>query len=70
MATKSFSVFGMNCQHCVANIKNAVESIEGVSSVKIFQEQQFLKIEADPMPPLETLNKVLSENGHYQLTEL
>lgn len=70
MPSKKFSVTGMSCQHCVGNVKRAIESIEGVQSATVLQHEHLLKIEADPMPALDMLNKVLSEKGHYQVAEL
>ncbi len=31
----TFDVDGMSCQHCVANVKKALESLDGVDSVEV-----------------------------------
>ena len=31
----TFDVDGMSCQHCVANVKKAVEAVDGVNGVEV-----------------------------------
>lgn len=69
MAEKRFLVSGISCQHCVANVKRALGSLKGVSSLKVLQNEQLLIIHADPMPSVETLNELLSPGGHYKIKE-
>ena len=33
--TKTLKVEGMMCQHCVAHVKKALESVDGVASVEV-----------------------------------
>ena len=35
MSEISFKIDGMSCQHCVASVKKAVDSVEGVSSSEV-----------------------------------
>lgn len=35
MATRTISVKGMSCGHCVASVKEALEKIPGVSNVSV-----------------------------------
>jgi len=35
MATRTISVKGMSCGHCVASVKEALEKIPGVSNVTV-----------------------------------
>ena len=30
METKEYTITGMSCQHCVANVKKSLEALEGV----------------------------------------
>ncbi|GAB4390440.1 MAG: copper ion binding protein [Thermodesulfovibrionales bacterium] len=35
MAEKTIKIEGMSCMHCVANVKKALEGVEGVSDAKV-----------------------------------
>ncbi len=35
MEAKKFEIEGMSCNHCVMNVKNAIEKVEGVESVEV-----------------------------------
>lgn len=68
MATTEFKVTGVSCQHCVAKVKKALESIDSVNNVSVSSDNQALKLDAEPMPSIENLNKLLEEYGNYRLS--
>jgi copper chaperone CopZ len=68
MAIKEFKVSGLNCQHCVGKVQNIIGSVEGVKHVTVLKDEQQVKIDADPMPDLESLNLLLQDQGHYRLS--
>jgi copper chaperone CopZ len=67
MTYQEFKIAGVSCQHCVGKVKKALESIDSVKNVTVVQEEQIVKIEADPMPSIDAMNVVLEGNGHYKL---
>jgi len=69
MEKKNFKVEGLNCQHCVANVQKALLNFSGVNSVKVNDAEQLVVIEADKMPSVDEMNKVLAETGHYRLVD-
>ena len=47
MPNKTFLIEGMTCNHCVANVKNALSEITGVENVKINLEQKNAVVDGD-----------------------
>lgn len=45
--TKTISIEGMHCQHCVAAVKEALETVAGVSKVAVSLENNNAVVEAD-----------------------
>ncbi len=41
----TLNVEGMSCQHCVANVKKAVEALDGVDSVEVDLEAGKVAVE-------------------------
>jgi copper chaperone CopZ len=68
MAIAEFKVSGVSCQHCVAKVRKALESFEQVNNVSISSDNQILKLDAEPMPPIESLNEKLEDYGNYRLS--
>lgn len=68
MAYIEYKVSGMSCQHCVAKVKSALESVQGVRNVMVSRENNSVSIEADPLPPVTILNEALEDYGHYQIS--
>jgi copper chaperone CopZ len=69
MARKDYKVEGMNCQHCVMHVKNALEQLEGVEKVFVSLDDSLVSIFADNQPEVPQLNKALEEAGHYKISE-
>jgi copper chaperone len=69
MARKDYKVEGMNCQHCVMHVKNALEQLEGVEKVFVSLDDSLVSIFSDNQPEVRQLNEALEEAGHYKISE-
>ena len=47
MTTKTFSVNGMKCGHCKANVEQAILALEGVSRAEANLEEKSVTVEFD-----------------------
>ena len=56
---KTFSVSGMKCSHCAANVENALKAVKGVVSAEAQLEDNS---EAD-------LKAAVDATGRYELTD-
>jgi copper chaperone CopZ len=65
---KQFNVSGVTCMHCVSKVKKALEQHEDVNSAVVTNDNQMVKLDADPMPSVETLNLLLEDFGDYKLS--
>ncbi|MBQ3385991.1 MAG: cation transporter [Eggerthellaceae bacterium] len=46
MTEKTLKVTGMHCEHCVANVKAALEAVPGVRNVQVSLEEGKATLEA------------------------
>lgn len=44
-STKTYTIEGMNCNHCAANVQKAIESVEGVEKVEVSLQTKSATIE-------------------------
>ncbi len=65
-----FQIRGMHCQGCVALVTRALQSVEGIRSVKVTLDPPRAIVELDPMVSVEKLNSALAKVGNYTLQEL
>ena len=54
-------VGGMMCDHCVAAVKKAVESVEGVKSADVDLKKGIVKVKYKGEFPEEAITKVVEE---------
>ncbi len=70
MATVTYPVTGMTCEHCVRAVRGEVGGIGGVSAVRVDLvaggTSQVTVTSAAPVPP-EEIVAALDEAGGYQL---
>ena len=59
---KTFSVSGMKCSHCAANVENALKAVKGVVSAEAQLEDKQQTSEAD-------LKAAVDATGRYELTD-
>lgn len=59
---KKILIEGMSCEHCVAHVKDALEGIDGVSSVAVSLEGKYATVETDVND--EILKEAIEEEGY------
>jgi copper chaperone len=65
-STKSYTVTGMTCAHCVASVTEEVQEIPGVEDVNVVLESGSLTVtSADPVD--DAAVKAAVEDAGYQL---
>jgi Cu2+-exporting ATPase len=62
--TYELSVTGMMCQHCVAHVKEALESVKGVVSVEISLENGTATVTAKDTVKREKLVEAVIAKGY------
>lgn len=62
---KKLNISGMNCMHCVATVKEAIENVSGVSSVNVSLENKEAEFEADDSVDIEDIKKAVSQAGDF-----
>jgi Copper chaperone len=62
MMKKKISIEGMSCEHCVAHVKDALEGIDGVSSIEVSLEGKYATVETDVND--EILKEAIEEEGY------
>ncbi len=65
--TKKILIEGMSCQHCVNHVKNALEELDGIKSVKVSLENKSAEIELNHNVDDETIKAAIDEAG-YEVT--
>ncbi len=58
----TLDVEGMSCQHCVANVKKAVEAVAGVNSVEVDLEAG--KVTVDGSADAEAVKAAITGAGY------
>lgn len=66
---KTISIEGMSCNHCVAHVKEALEGLEGVTSVKVNLDKKCASIESNLEVKDEAIKSVIEEAG-YDVTKI
>ena len=64
MTREQIKIEGMSCQHCVASVKKALESLEGIEQLRVNLEQgsaTFLRSDAVNM---EQIKRVVEDSGY------
>lgn len=70
MTTKTYQVKGMMCMHCVAHVKNALNSLEGVTAEVTLNPAQAVISFSGEEKSIEELQKMIKEQaGDYTISE-
>ena len=65
MATTVLHVEGMSCAHCVRAVTNAVQALEGVTSVQVDLQQKTVTVEhASEGPAMDVLRTAIEDQGY------
>ena len=67
MATKTISIEGMMCQHCVKHVTDALKGLAGVSEVTVSLEKNNAVIKLDSSVTDEAIKAAITEEG-YEVT--
>jgi copper chaperone len=63
--TTELRIEGMSCGHCVEAVTRALQSLEGVSRVRVTLEGKRAAVEhAQSAPPLARMIEVVKEEGY------
>ncbi|MCB9227086.1 MAG: heavy-metal-associated domain-containing protein [Chitinophagales bacterium] len=65
----TFNIQGMSCQHCVNNVKQAFEKMEGVNSVSVSLEKGTASISYDEHKADENTIKTALAETSYKIIE-
>lgn len=68
--THQYNVSGITCGGCVANVKKAIESVPGVTSVEVTREAPQATVTMDEHVSTATLQQALKQYGNYQIADL
>jgi copper chaperone CopZ len=63
METINFRIQGMSCGHCVASVKQAIQSVQGVDSVTVDLASGSAKVQGEAAI-VEEINKAVQEQGY------
>lgn len=66
---KTLNITGMMCNHCVAHVKKALESVDGVSSVNVSLENNNATVTLSHPVDDATLTKAVTDEG-YEVTSI
>lgn len=61
---KKILIDGMSCGHCVAHVKEALESLKGVTSVDVSLENKCASIESESAIEDSEIKSVIEEEGY------
>ena len=64
MATTTFSVTGMTCDHCVRAVHDEVAAIPGVDAVRVDLASGQVTVEADPAVDRAAVAAAVDEAGY------
>lgn len=68
MTKKIFAVSGMKCVHCKANVENAIQTLDGVTSVEANIDEKNVAVDYDDakLTP-EQIKEAVEDAGRYEL---
>lgn len=68
MTKKIFAVSGMKCVHCKANVENAIQALDGVTSVEANIDEKNVAVDYDDakLTP-EQIKEAVEDADRYEL---
>jgi len=68
MEKNTYAVSGMKCEHCKANVENALKALEGVRSVEASLSDANVTVEYDEcVVGPEQIKEAVENSGRYEL---
>lgn len=69
MAKNVYAVSGMKCEHCKANVENALKGVEGVRSAEVDLSAGNVTVDFDEaVVKPEQLKEAVDNSGRYELS--
>ena len=62
--TTTLNIEGMSCEHCAAHVKEALETIDGVSSAQVDLQKKNARVEHNDSVSPDILKNAVSEAGY------
>jgi copper ion binding protein len=64
MATSTYTVVGMTCEHCVRSVREEVEAIDGVQAVAVDLATGRVEVTSDEPVTAEAVEAAVVEAGY------
>ena len=69
METKTFSVSGMMCEHCKANVERALKAIDGVDNASVSLANKNVTVDYDAsLVSTDQMKSAVAESGNYEMS--
>jgi copper chaperone len=68
--THTYSVKGMTCGGCAANVLKALQSVPGITKVEVQQPQGRAIVTMDKHVDTSILQQAVKQSGPYELNDL
>ena len=68
--THTYSVKGMSCGGCVANVRKAIESVAGVTKAEVQQQPGQATVTMDKHVDTAVLQQAIKQYGNYEINEI
>ena len=66
MMTKTMKIEGMMCPHCEANVKKALEALDGVESAQVSHKEGTAVVNLSGETPDDVLSRAVTEKGYEE----
>lgn len=68
--THTYSVKGMTCSGCAANVRKALEAVPGITKVEVLQQEGRAVVSMDKHVNTDVLQQAVKQYGPYQLNDI
>ena len=68
--THTYSVKGMTCGGCAANVRKSLESVPGITKVEVLQTEGRAVVTMDKHVDTALLQQAVKQFGNYDLNDL
>ncbi len=68
--THKYSVKGMSCAGCVANVRKALEAVPGITRVEVQQQPGEAVVTMDKHVDTSILQQAVKHYGNYELNQI
>jgi copper chaperone CopZ len=67
--THTYSVKGMTCSGCAANVRRSLESVPGITKVEVLQQAGKAVVTMEKHVDTAILQQAVKQYGNYELNE-